>query len=169
MLIVGDTVRTAAGTVPYRRAGDVLLTLCIALPLLGVATALAPLVLSNAPAIRAFENIAEWWAGLVFTLFFAALAALWRRTASRPTFVRHQFDTRAKRLTPKAGVARSTNRLNPFLRYGESYKEVLSYLHGFRIGNRRVEEDGRRQAQGPGKGGHGSMVEVGDGKSEIDR
>ena len=81
MLIVGDAVRrAAAGTVSYRPAAAVLLALCVALPLLGVANALASIVLSSAVAVDAFENATEWWGGLVFTVFFAVLAALWRRT-----------------------------------------------------------------------------------------
>src|SRR4029450_12345950 len=47
MLIAGDAVRRAAlHTVFYRRAAAVLLALCLALPLLGVANALVPLVLT---------------------------------------------------------------------------------------------------------------------------
>ena len=81
MLIVGDAVRKAAApTAPYRRAAAVLLTLCMTLPLLGLANILAPLVLSNAAAVDVFENATEWWGGLVFTVFFAVLAELWRRT-----------------------------------------------------------------------------------------
>ena len=81
MLIVGDAVRrTSVRIASYRRAAALLLALCVALPLLGVANALAPLVLNNAAAVDAFENATEWWGGLVFTVFFAMLAALWRRT-----------------------------------------------------------------------------------------
>ena len=81
MLIVGDAVRrTAVRIASYRRAAALLLALCVALPLLGVANTLAPLVLNNAAAVDAFENATEWWGGLVFTVFFAMLAALWRRT-----------------------------------------------------------------------------------------
>ena len=77
MLIVGDAVRrTAVRITSYRRAAALLLALCVALPLLGVANALAPLVLNNAAAVDAFENATEWWGGLVFTVFFAMLAAL---------------------------------------------------------------------------------------------
>ena len=81
MLIVGDAVRrTAVGTGSYHRAAAVLLALCVALPLLGVANVLAPIVLSSAAAVDAFENATEWWGGLVFTAFFVMLAALWRRS-----------------------------------------------------------------------------------------
>ncbi len=80
MLIAADAVRKAARKAPYRRAATVLLTLCMALPLLGLANALAPLLLGDAAAVDRFENVTEWWGGLVFTLFFAVLAELWRRT-----------------------------------------------------------------------------------------
>jgi len=80
MLVVGDAVRRAALAASYRGAAAVLLALCIALPLLGVANTLAPLVLGNPAAVNAFGNAPEWWGGLVFTVFFAVLAELWRRT-----------------------------------------------------------------------------------------
>ena len=81
MLIVGDAVRkTATQTLRHRLAAAVLLVLCIALPLLGLVNVLAPLVFNDAAAVDRFENAAEWWGGLIFTAFFAVLAALWRRT-----------------------------------------------------------------------------------------
>ena len=81
MLIVGDAFRRAAAQTPrYRRAAAVLLVLCIALPLLGLANVLAALVFNDAAAVDRFENAAEWWGGLIFTAFFAVLAALWRQT-----------------------------------------------------------------------------------------
>jgi hypothetical protein len=54
----------------------VLLALCVALPLLGLVNSLAPL-LHRAAALHALQNATEWWAGLVFTLFFFVLAGLW--------------------------------------------------------------------------------------------
>ena len=57
-----------------------LLFLSLALPLLGgVNAAVAPMLLD--PAARdALQNRMEWWGGLAFTLFFFALAWLWRAT-----------------------------------------------------------------------------------------
>jgi len=81
MLIVSDAVRrTAAQTSSYRFASVALLTLCIALPLLGLINAAVALVLTDASAVDRFENAAEWWGGMIFTAFFLLLAALWRKT-----------------------------------------------------------------------------------------
>lgn len=57
-----------------------LVVLCAALPLLGLVNSLAPLWLVGTPARDAVNNVTEWWGGLVFVLFFFALAALWRRS-----------------------------------------------------------------------------------------
>lgn len=76
MLIVAGAVRAT----PLRSAAIILIALCATLPLLGLANTLAPLVLNDAAAIDGFENATEWWGGLVFTLFFGALAQLWRRS-----------------------------------------------------------------------------------------
>lgn len=81
MLIVSGSVHRAAAAIPHlRRSADLLLALCIALPVLGVLNSLAPLVSADSVAVDHFENATEWWGGLVFTLFFGMLAALWRRT-----------------------------------------------------------------------------------------
>jgi hypothetical protein len=81
MVIVGTAVRRAAIAIGRLHAGArVLLALCLALPLLGAANQLAPVVGADAVAVDHFENATEWWAALVFTLFFGALAALWRQT-----------------------------------------------------------------------------------------
>jgi hypothetical protein len=63
-----------------RIASRALLLLCMALPLLGLANAFAPLLHASDAARAALQNSAEWWGGLVFTLFFAAIAWLWRAT-----------------------------------------------------------------------------------------
>ena len=54
--------------------------LCMALPLLGLASAFAPLLHVDDESQAALQNSTEWWAGLIFTLFFVALAWLWRAT-----------------------------------------------------------------------------------------
>lgn len=81
MLGVGGAVRRAV-----RTGADLgvwpalLLASIIALPLAGVVNSLAPLVMTDAVALDRFENATEWWAGLAFSVFFALLALLWRRT-----------------------------------------------------------------------------------------
>ncbi|HKO67046.1 MAG TPA: hypothetical protein VJU53_04495 [Burkholderiaceae bacterium] len=81
MLIVSDAVRrTTAQASSYRWGSAVLLSLCVALPLLGLLNVAVALVLTDAAAADRFENAAEWWGGLMFTVFFVVLAALWRRT-----------------------------------------------------------------------------------------
>jgi NADH:ubiquinone oxidoreductase subunit 6 (subunit J) len=55
-----------------------MLGLCIALPLLGLANALVSHVMPGPAARDAVQNVTEWWGGLLFTLYFFALAALWR-------------------------------------------------------------------------------------------
>jgi hypothetical protein len=61
-----------------RGVGRTLPALCIALPLLGLVNSLAPWFGLHADTIDALQNSTEWWAGLVFTLFFCALAWMWR-------------------------------------------------------------------------------------------
>ena len=81
MLIVSGAVhRAAAASGVSRAAARVLLALCLALPLLGVANSVAPLFIADPVAVDRFENATEWWGGLVFTLFFGMIAVLWRRT-----------------------------------------------------------------------------------------
>jgi hypothetical protein len=55
-----------------------MLALCVALPLLGLANSLLPLAFPGPAARDALQNTTEWWGGLVFTLYFFALAWLWR-------------------------------------------------------------------------------------------
>ncbi|MFZ2650756.1 MAG: hypothetical protein WA210_11710 [Burkholderiaceae bacterium] len=78
MLITTGALQTSRWRAhPLVRA---LLALCVALPLLGLINALVPLFLAGAGLRDALQNVTEWWAGLVFTLFFFALAWLWRAT-----------------------------------------------------------------------------------------
>lgn len=65
-----------------RAPARTLLLLVCALPLMGIVSATSPLVFS-AGAVDALENILEWWAGLIFTLFFFALAWIWSRAGLR--------------------------------------------------------------------------------------
>ncbi len=63
-----------------------MLALVAALPLMGLVSATAPLLFSPG-RVDALENILEWWAGLIFTLFFFALAWAWARTDLRLTLL----------------------------------------------------------------------------------
>jgi uncharacterized membrane protein YhaH (DUF805 family) len=62
---------------PLRRA---LVALCVALPLIGLVNVLGPLALPGEAARDALQNSTEWWAAVIFTLYFLALAWLWRAT-----------------------------------------------------------------------------------------
>ena len=73
MLIVSDAVYRVAPTGSISRA---LVAFSVGLPLLGLANAFAPLLALGDAEIAALQNIAEWWGGLLFTLFFLALARL---------------------------------------------------------------------------------------------
>ena len=64
---------------PRWRAG---LTALLALTLaMGLANYFAAPLLADAGLKNRVENVLEWFAGLAFTLYFLALAWLWRRTA----------------------------------------------------------------------------------------
>jgi hypothetical protein len=76
MLIVADAARGLAFS--SRIVARALPALCAALPLLGLASAFGPLLHASEGARAALQNIAEWWGGLIFTLFFFAIAWLWR-------------------------------------------------------------------------------------------
>ena len=81
MLIVSDQMqRRLRGRQAERHLTLALLTLCAMLPLLGLAHGLLPLWWPEPAAKDALENITEWWAGAIFTAFFAVLAWAWRRT-----------------------------------------------------------------------------------------
>lgn len=54
------------------------LALCLALPLLGLAHVLLPLFTPDERALDALQNATEWWGGALFTAFFALLAWAWR-------------------------------------------------------------------------------------------
>lgn len=95
MLITTGRVQ-ALGAAQRPRGFGVLMALVCALPLLGVAHLGLPFVWTGGDPLAtkdAIENITEWWAGAIFTAFFFALAALWRRSG----FVL------APALTPAAG------------------------------------------------------------------
>jgi hypothetical protein len=75
MLIVSGASQGVAHRA--RVVARALLALCMALPLLGLANAFAPLFHADEQTRAALENSTEWWGGLIFTLFFFAIAWLW--------------------------------------------------------------------------------------------
>jgi len=76
MLIVSDAVYRLAPTRSF--IARALVAFSVGLPLLGLANAFAPLFGLNEAGVTALQNSTEWWGGLLFTLFFFALAWLWR-------------------------------------------------------------------------------------------
>lgn len=84
MLVVsGQMQRLGAGQPGRRGPTRALLALCAAVPLLGLVHAFGALVIDEPTALDALENVTEWWAGAIFTLFFFALAWAWRSTNYR--------------------------------------------------------------------------------------
>ena len=55
-----------------------LVALCAITLIIGLAHVVAPLFVESDDLRNRLENLAEWYVGLDFTLFFAALAWLWR-------------------------------------------------------------------------------------------
>ena len=81
MLIVAGALQNVVSSTPWlRRAVVVLNALVVALPLLGIANSMRPLFVSDEATLHAIGNTTEWWGGLVFTVFFVAVAWLWWRT-----------------------------------------------------------------------------------------
>lgn len=78
MLIVADAAHRPA--LLARRVTRALLALCLALPLLGLANVAASVLHVDDASRAVLQNTTEWWGGLIFTLFFVALAWLWRGT-----------------------------------------------------------------------------------------
>lgn len=69
-----------------RTPARAMLALVFALPIMGLISATSPLLFS-ARTVDALENILEWWAGLIFTLFFFTLAWTWVRAHLRLTLL----------------------------------------------------------------------------------
>jgi hypothetical protein len=76
MLVVSDAVHRLA--LAARPVVGALVVLSVALPLLGLANAFAPVFDLSDAHKSALQNSTEWWGGLMFTLFFFSLAWLWR-------------------------------------------------------------------------------------------
>lgn len=82
MLVAGDAMRRLVTDRQRRRHIDrAVLALCLALPLLGMAHVLLPLITPDEAALDALQNATEWWGGALFTLFFVLLARAWRASA----------------------------------------------------------------------------------------
>jgi hypothetical protein len=72
---------TRAGSIaPPARLDRWLVALCVITLAIGLTQVFAPLLLGSADLKNRLENILEWYAALAFTLFFLALAWLWRHT-----------------------------------------------------------------------------------------
>ena len=80
LIVAGAVQRVTTTTGRLRHAATMLYLLVAVLPLLGLANSTSPLYLRGAAAQDAFGNVTEWWGALAFTVFFVALAWLWRRT-----------------------------------------------------------------------------------------
>jgi len=82
MLIVGGEIRRlvrATQELAKWHLDRALTGLCVFILLLGLRNVmLAPIF--DADAKNRIENIGEWWLGISFTLYFLAIAALWRFT-----------------------------------------------------------------------------------------
>lgn len=65
-----------------------LMTLCWLMLALGIASALLPAFQLTREAVDRWQNAMEWQLGLLFTLWFLAHAALWRRVGLRLTNAR---------------------------------------------------------------------------------
>jgi len=76
MLIASGAARGLPVRPPH--AARAMLAMAVALPLLGLVNAFAPLLHDDRKIEAALQNITEWWGGLAFTLFFFAMAWLWR-------------------------------------------------------------------------------------------
>jgi hypothetical protein len=57
-----------------------LVGLCAVTLVTGLAQPFVPPLLDSADLKNRLENVLEWYAGILFTLYFVALAWLWRRT-----------------------------------------------------------------------------------------
>jgi hypothetical protein len=82
MLVVAGAMQRLVRTRRRERwITGAMFALCAALPLLGLVHVLVPLALPGPDVRNALQNVTEWWAGLIFTLFFVVLAWAWRVTS----------------------------------------------------------------------------------------
>lgn len=80
LVVAGQMQRLVRTRRRERWITNAMLACCAALPLLGLLHVLLPLALPGPAVHDAIENITEWWAGVIFTLFFFVLAWAWRVT-----------------------------------------------------------------------------------------
>lgn len=83
MLILSGELRrlTASGNIkPPVRLDRLLLLLCVLALAMGLAQEFLPRVMGDDAFKNRLQNAVEWHVGLAFTLFFLALAWLWRHT-----------------------------------------------------------------------------------------
>lgn len=80
LVVAGEMQRLVRTRRRERWITGAMLALCGALPLLGLVHVLVPLALPGPDVRGALQNVTEWWAGAIFTLFFFVLAWAWRAT-----------------------------------------------------------------------------------------
>jgi len=80
LIVAGEMQRLVPRRRRERWITNAVLALCAALPVLGLVHALVPLALPGPNVRDTLENVTEWWAGAIFTLFFLVLAWAWRAT-----------------------------------------------------------------------------------------
>jgi len=81
LLLLGRAVlaRLAAAALPLPRwHGRSVVTIAVALPMLGVGNAIVAAFFDDALKARV-ENVTEWWGSLTFVLGFFLIAAMWHR------------------------------------------------------------------------------------------
>jgi len=70
--------RSGAVTLPAR-LDRLLIALCVVTLAIGLTQVFVPPLLESADLKNRLENVLEWYVALAFTLFFLALAWVWRR------------------------------------------------------------------------------------------
>lgn len=86
LVVAGEMQRLVRARRRERWITGAMFALCAALPLLGLVHVLVPLALPGPDVRDALQNVTEWWAGLIFTLFFFVLAWAWQVTDFRTRY-----------------------------------------------------------------------------------
>jgi len=108
MLIVSDAVHRLAPTRSVM--AKALVAFSVGLPLLGLANAFAPVFGLSEVEVAGLQNSTEWWGGLLFTLFFFALAWLWRTSRFAIRFSADDGLDRGAARKPAEGRSHGTTR-----------------------------------------------------------